>query len=61
MPLNHSEIIFNNYLVEPNLKAVCNAIDHNKFSWAKVGFFDGEKELVPMAKQLKRKGSFVDH
>ncbi|CEG74360.1 hypothetical protein RMATCC62417_09595 [Rhizopus microsporus] len=61
VPLNHSETIFNNYLVEPNLKAVCNAIDHSKFDWAKIGFFDGEEELVSMTKQLKRKGSFVDH
>ena len=61
MPLNHNETIFNNYLVEPNLKAVCNAIDDSKFNWAKVGFFDGEEELVSMTKQLKRKGSFVNH
>ena len=61
MPLNHNETIINNYLVEPNLKAVCNAIDDSKFNWAKVGFFDGEEELVSMTKQLKRKGLFVNH
>ncbi|KAI9487871.1 MAG: hypothetical protein EXX96DRAFT_599451 [Benjaminiella poitrasii] len=35
-------------------------IDHGKFDWAKVVFFDGEEELVSMTKQLKRKGPFAD-
>ncbi|KAI7900744.1 uncharacterized protein BX663DRAFT_553740 [Cokeromyces recurvatus] len=61
VPLNHNEAIFNNYFVEPNLKAVCNSIDHSKYNWAKLGFFDGEEELLSMTKQLKRKGKFVDH
>ncbi|CEP13207.1 hypothetical protein [Parasitella parasitica] len=61
IPLNYSEAVFNNYLVKPNLKAVCNAIDRSKFNWAKLGFFDGDEELVSMTKQLKRKGTFVDH
>ncbi|KAI8384210.1 hypothetical protein BD560DRAFT_322234, partial [Blakeslea trispora] len=47
--------------VEPNLKAVCNSIDHGKYSWTKLGFFDGEEELLSMTKQLRRKGTFVDN
>ncbi|KAG1558248.1 hypothetical protein G6F49_004678 [Rhizopus delemar] len=60
-PNTEDAIIVLHYLVKPNLKTICNAIDHSKFNWAKVGFFDGEEELVSMTKQLKRKGSFVDH
>ncbi|KAI7890156.1 uncharacterized protein EV154DRAFT_564633 [Mucor mucedo] len=58
VPLNHNEAIFNNYFVEPNLKAVCNSIDHSKYNWAKLGFYDGEEEFLFMTKQLKRKGTF---
>jgi len=61
VPLNHNEAIFNNYFIEPNLKAVCNSIDHSKYNWAKLGFFDGEEELLSMTQQLKRTGKFVDH
>lgn len=59
MPLNHNEAILNNYFVESSLRAVCNSIDHSKYNWAKLGFFDSEEELLSMTKQLKRKGTFV--
>ncbi|KAI7902940.1 uncharacterized protein BX663DRAFT_531072 [Cokeromyces recurvatus] len=44
------------YLVEPNLKAICNSINHSKFNWEKLVFFDNKEELISMTKQLKRKG-----
>lgn len=61
VPMTHSETICYNYIVQLNLQAVCDAIDRSKFDWAKLGFFDGEEELLSMTEQLKNKGSFADH
>lgn len=58
--LTHSEAVFNNFLVEPFLKAVSYSISEEKYAWLDVGFFPGEEHLLSMTRQLKQKGQFKD-